>query len=369
METITLDVGGRPRVRVPSVGGDLRIVGRAGSSLEAQAPSRTDLTVTREGDLVVVTSRLGCLLFLPEGTEVEIGAVGGDARLSGITGRVSLATVSGDLNLRSMGAVHLGKGAGDVRIVQASGLVTAEWIGGDARLDTLQAGMDVGQVEGSLLMRRVSGAAHAHVLGDLDAELAPPPASESRLHAEGDLICRLSPEASVVIHYRAQGEARVALPSHVPTEPRAGTAQVGAGEARLELESQGDLRVGLSGSPARWDEEWKQDLEARIEAEVDAALAGLEGRQGLGGLSGLMREEIAERIRSSMGKARRHAARAAQVAEAGAPREVRIHLGESSATETPVGDEERLEILRMVERGSLTVEQAEQLFRAMEGGA
>ena len=31
METITLEVGDSPRVRVQSVGGDLRIVGRSGS--------------------------------------------------------------------------------------------------------------------------------------------------------------------------------------------------------------------------------------------------------------------------------------------------------------------------------------------------
>jgi hypothetical protein len=34
-----------------------------------------------------------------------------------------------------------------------------------------------------------------------------------------------------------------------------------------------------------------------------------------------------------------------------------------------VGEDERLEILRMLERGAITVEQAEQLFRAMEEGA
>ena len=135
METITLEVGESPRVRVTSVGGDLRIVGRGGSLLEAQAPSREHLTVSREAEQIVVASRFGCLLFLPAGAQLEIGAVGGDARLSGITGKASLATVGGDVNLRSGGAARLGRLAGDLRVVGGRGALTAEWVGGDARVE------------------------------------------------------------------------------------------------------------------------------------------------------------------------------------------------------------------------------------------
>ncbi|MCX6070253.1 MAG: hypothetical protein NTU91_05235 [Chloroflexi bacterium] len=369
METITLEVGGTPQVSVQSVGGDLRIVGRNGSLLEAQAPFREDLTVTREGEQVVVASRVGCLLFLPAGARLDIGAVAGDVRLSGMTGRASLATVGGDLNLRGMGEIHLGRIAGDVRIVQASGAVAAEWIGGDARCESLQAELEIGLVEGALSVRHVRSAVHAKAHGDVHAELTPPPGSQSKLQAGGDLFCRLPPDASVLVSYRTDGDARVGLPSHVQASGAAGTAQLGAGEGRLDLESNGDLRVELIGvGAAGLNEEWRQDLEARIEAEVDAALAEVERSQRLGGLSGMMRDDVAERIRVSMSRSRRRANRAGRAAEGGAAHNVRIHFGEPAAGGTAVGDEERLEILRMVESGAISVEQAEQLFRAMEGG-
>ena len=48
METITLEVGATPRVRVPSVGGDLRIVGRSGALLESRARARGYLSVGPE---------------------------------------------------------------------------------------------------------------------------------------------------------------------------------------------------------------------------------------------------------------------------------------------------------------------------------
>jgi hypothetical protein len=256
-----------------------------------------------------------------------------------------------------------------VRIVQASGPVSADWIGGDARLEHLQADLQIGLVEGTLSMKRMRGAAQAHAGGDLDAELAPPPGSQSRLAADGDLTCRLARDASLEIGYRAGGDARVGLPSHVRAGDGSGTARIGVGEARLDLECQGDLRVELvGGGAAGLNEEWRQDLEARIEAEVDAALAEVDRYEKLGGLSGMMRDDIAERIRASISRARRRAGRAGCAAEAGMPRDVRIHLGESGDT-SPVGEDERLEILRMLERGAITVEQAEQLFRAMEGAA
>jgi hypothetical protein len=369
METITLEIGETPRIRVQSVGGDLRIVGRSGSLLEAQAPSRESLTVTREGEQVVVASRAGCLLFLPAGAQLEIGAVAGDARLSGLTGNASLATVGGDVNLRGMGAIHLGRVAGDVRIVRAVGAVAAEWIGGDGRLEGLQAELEIGLAEGTLSIRHARNAVRVEAHGDVHAELTPPPGSQSRLKAGGDLTCRLAPDASVRVSYRADGDARVGFPSQVRTAGSEGTAQLGSGEARLELESAGDLRVELIGvGAAGLNEEWRQDLETRIEAEVDAALADVERRERLSGLSSLMRDDIAERIRVSMSRARRRTNRAGRGAEAGAAHDVRIHFGEPVAGTTAVGDEERLEILRMVERGAISVEQAEQLFRAMEGG-
>ena len=370
METITLEVGKTPRVRVQSVGSDLRVVGRSGGTLEVQAPSRGDLSVTREGEEVVVSSRVGCLLFVPDGARLEVGAVGGDARLSGMTGEASLTSVGGDLNLRGMGAVRLGRVAGDVQLVQAGGALAAEWIGGDARFESLQADLEVGLVEGSLFLRHVRGAVRVQTHGDVHAELTPPPGSRSRVQAGSDLICRLPPDASVLVNYRAEGDVRLGLPAQPRAVGTAGSAQLGDGEAALELESGGDLRLELiGGGAAGLNEEWRQDLEARIEAEVESALADIERSQRLHGMPGMMREDIAERIRASMGKARRRAHRLGRVADAGRPRDVRISLGEPPAAGTGVGDEERLAILRMVESGAITVDQAEQLFRAMEGGA
>lgn len=365
METITIEVGAAPRVRVPSVGGDLRIVGRSGGLLEAQAPARGDLTVGREAEAVVITCRVGCLLFVPAGARVEVGAVGGDARLSGLEGEASLETVGGDVNLRSGGAARLGRLAGDLRVVGGRGALTAEWVGGDARVENLEADLRLDQVEGDLYVRNQRGATQTSSGGDVHAELSLPPGTHSRLESSADLICRLPPDSSVSVSYRAAGDARVALPQRDRVAGASGEAHIGAGEAALELVSGGDLRLEVIGrASAGLTEEWRQDLEARIEAEVEAALSDIERSQPL---TGVLRQDVAARIRASMARARRRPHRLGRAADR--PREVNVSLGEAAETGGEIGDQERLAVLKMVEAGKLTVEQAEQLFRAMEGSA
>jgi hypothetical protein len=68
-----------------------------------------------------------------------------------------------------------------------------------------------------------------------------------------------------------------------------------------------------------------------------------------------------------MARARRRPHRLGRAADR--PREVNVSLGEAAETGGEIGDQERLAVLKMVEAGKLTVEQAEQLFRAMEGSA
>jgi len=365
METISMEVGTTPRVRVPSVGGDLRIVGRSGSQLEAQAPARGDLTVGREADAVVITCRVGCLLFVPAGARVEVGAVGGDARLSGLEGDAGLETVGGDVNLRSGGAARLGRLAGDLRAVGGRGALTADWIGGDARVENLEADLRLDQVEGDLYVRNQRGAARACSGGDVHTELSLPPGTHSRLESSGDLICRLPPDSSVSVSYRAVGDARVALPQRDRVAGASGETHIGAGEAALELISGGDLRLEVIGrASAGLTEEWRQDLEARIEAEVEAALSDIERSQQL---TGIQRQDIAARIRASMARVRRRSHRSGRAADR--PGEVNVTLGEAAEVGAEIGDPERLAVLKMVEAGKLTVEQAEQLFRAMEGRA
>ena len=100
METIKLEVGETPTVKVEVIGGDHRLSGRQDTQFEAQAPERGTLTVDHDGDQIQVSCRSGCLIFLPAAAKVEVEQVGGDARVIGLTSDLMMKTVGGDLSLR-----------------------------------------------------------------------------------------------------------------------------------------------------------------------------------------------------------------------------------------------------------------------------
>jgi len=47
METLKIEVGAKSKVRITSIGGDLRLTGREGATLEAHAPVDGKLSVTK----------------------------------------------------------------------------------------------------------------------------------------------------------------------------------------------------------------------------------------------------------------------------------------------------------------------------------
>src|SRR3972149_1954091 len=116
VEIVSQDVGTTPKVRLVAIGGDLRLTGREGTTLEAQAPPRGDLEVRSVAGTIEVSSRAACLIFLPEGTQVSGDAVGGDVRIAGLRGDLKLGTVGGDLSLRRVGRCEIGRAAGNLAV-------------------------------------------------------------------------------------------------------------------------------------------------------------------------------------------------------------------------------------------------------------
>ena len=120
-----------------------------------------------------------------------------------------------------------------------------------------------------------------------------------------------------------------------------------------------------------------EDLEAGL-AEMEARLEALGA-----GLGSFDSERIGDQVRRSVSRARRNAdrararsARAVRKAQRAAEkaskrsktRRVRVDLDLDTLGKKrkPVSDEERLSILRMLEKGTITVDEAEKLLQALE---
>ncbi len=371
METISQDVGAKPNVRLVAIGGDLRLTGREGTTLEAQASPRGDLEVRTVGDHIEVSSRAACLIFVPEGAQVDGEAVGGDARIMGLLGDLRLGAVGGDLSLRRVGRSEIGRVGGDLAVHHVHGDLNVEWIGGDAQVEEVEGNVLLKAVGGNLEMREVEGSIHAIAGGDASLTLASPAGAESSVRAGGDLICRLSPPASLRLTLRAGGDLHAAVPGERQRENGALIVRVGAGEAGAELSAGGDLAVRHGGGAAEGgvSSEWTHDMRMRVEAEVDAALAEVEA--SLGSLEaralGVDPERLRARVRRAADRAHRRAEKARHGQEAG-PRHVDVNFGPFGTSRPTANEEERLVVLRMLEQGSISLEEAEHLLQALEGG-
>lgn len=371
METIAQEVGAAPKVRLTTIGGDLRLTGREGTTLEAQAPPRGDLEVKVVGDHIEVSSRAACLIFLPEGAQVSGEGVGGDARITGLRGNLELGAVGGDLSLRRVGRCEIGRVGGDLTAHRVWGDLSVGWLGGDAQVDEVEGNVSLPAVGGDLEIREAAGGIRAEAGGDVSLVLAPLAGSVTSVRAGGDLICRLSPQASVRLTLRAGGDLHAAIPGEREHSGEALVVRVGAGEATAELSAGGDLSVGPRGasSEAGAATDWAGDMRMRVEAQVDAALAEVEA--SLGSLEasalGIDAERLRARVRQAADRAQRHAERARQRHE-NAARRIDINFGPFGTSRPSASDEERLAVLRMLEQGSITLEEAERLLKALDGG-
>jgi hypothetical protein len=364
METLNLEIGGRPRVRLVSIGGDLRLVGQAGTRLRAQAPSKGDLKVATRDDETVITCASSCMLFLPEAAEIVVETVEGDVRAHALTGSLNLGQVHGDLSVRRCANLHAERVSGGLVVRKLERGLAVTWIGGDGQLEQVEGGVQIGQVEGDLVAHNVVGVLSCACGGDVHLEWKPTPQSTSQLTCLGDLHCRLLPGASVAFQLQASGDMDLGKLQGTPS-PQGLRVTLGDGEAEAAFQAGGDLRLRAAGQEFAFPEleGLQEDLDDLMRTHWEEALSGIEEAGALAG--GFDPQRIARQIRRSVDQVQRHVPRVAAAARSSG--EVSVPSSSPGAKSEPVAGEERLAILRMLEHGKINVDQAEQLLHALEG--
>lgn len=384
MEILSLETGETPRLRITTIGGDLRLTGREGRTIEAQAARRGGLALHPHGDGFELACQSACLVFLPPGAQVEVAAVGGDARVTGVSGPIHIETVGGDLLLRRVGTIVIQRLGGDLSASRVDGDFSAEWIGGDAKIEQVDGQVRLASVGSDLVLQSADQGVEAVIGGDVRLRFAPRPGTHSAIQAGGDLSCRLPDEASVRLRLRAGGDLELSPRWRREQAGDAVVAELGAGEATIELSAGGDLKVGGvdAGMWTALDMDLGEQIRSRVEAEMEAAMAQVEASlEAMEASSlGIDTERLARNLRRSAERAQRKAARARQRAEAkparvrvsvdgrpsGAGRGVAFDFGRVGGSKAPASEEERLAVLRMLEQGTITVGEAEKLLQALE---
>lgn len=394
MWTQTVETTLSPNIVVEECLGDLSVQGTDQSLLTLSLRNGADaLSLRREGEDVFLTLSADAHLVCPHAARLALATVRGDLRVRDISGPLTVGAVSGNGVLRRVGPLTLGETYGDLSLHGAAGEVRIREVFGDARLQEVDGPLSVRAVRGDLRAAGLRGGAAVESVG-ANLRLRPPYVSGAvyRFGVGSTARIVIPADANVRFALRAGGRVRSSVPGLSLAE--AGgvvTGALGDGEAVLEVTAGSHILLVLEvAEEAEWGA-WAagiEDIGAVVEARVAEAMALLEARLEET-LRSVDSEEIRRRVeraaerarqaaeryareageaaRREAERARREAERARMQAERAERRWQRASGRRPEPSRTAAAEAEILRVLRLVEEGKLTPEQAAELLAALEG--
>lgn len=411
-----LDAGKAPQVIV-NCHGDLWIKAWAETAIVAKGD---DFTASQGDRVVDVTSKGDLKLIMPLLSSVTVAQTGGDLRIKGFDGDVNLADVRGDLYFSTLKNLTVNNANGDVSGRDLNGSLILETVHGDLRLRNI-SDLEVGSVHGDCFVAFVNGAAKIRMIsGDVSLKTINGDVHIEECHRDvnlrnlgGQTMVNLA-KGDIRIHggltsgkhtLHANGDIVVKWPLSAPLNVEANapiirnrmtlsdlvyqdgylSGRIGDGQTFLILTAKGRiiLKEASSGRSS-----WEELTETDFEIDVD-----------LNGLSEHIASEINDRMFEWSTKLERDfgpafaanvektvldaADRAEQAAEKAvrkaekAALNARWQMGQNIWATPPVTmprktkekkatEEEQLKILRMVEKGIISPEEANSLLEAIE---
>lgn len=413
----TYEVGKMPHIIIETCHGDLVVKGWSNTAVLVKG----DATVKEADEGLVIHSNGRLRLSVPENSRFTVTHVHGDAVIRSVQGDVNIAQAAGDVILTAVANIQLGDVQGDLSVKNVSGLLTVHNVSGDAIFRQVGS-IHLNDVFGDLSARGVTGDVTANtVMGDLSLRSV---TGDVTIHSgmrdanfrllggqtavgkiQGDI--RIHGSLAVGKHaFTAHGDIIARWPAQTPLTLTAVAPQI---SNRLPLdevsESEGMLigSIGEDGPVvtltangrivlkdlATVSEEWDSfheddsdfdfavDLEglgAQISAQVNQQMlrltAELESKFGTN-FAQTMAEKIARKAEKAAERAEKAAERTRQRAEwrggerrqpPPAPR----RPGPPPPPAKKASTEEQLKILKMVEQGIISPEEANMLLEALE---
>jgi hypothetical protein len=377
-----------------------------------------------KGDLWMIRGEGDLQIHVPQNSALHLSAVAGDTVVKGVAGDLSIETVQGDLVLRSVASVKLGNVQGDLTLRHLSGGFHAERVSGDLAfahvqeiaLDTVEGDVEgkhaygpftAAMVQGDVTLRAVAGAVTV-IAGHGDAALVAIDGEVNLPSIGGDIDVRgalgrgnhvLNAGRDITLRWPA--EMPLNLIATAPTVnnrlsldefEQKGEAWIGRiGEGKTNVELTAGRRINLKGAE-KAEQEWEgfegagefafgfdmENLGERISSQINERIAQFTRNmeQQFGPDFGReIGEKMARKAEQAAQRAEKAAERATQRAEKAADRGRKQgdwggRWGDYSApaaTKTPptATAEEQLKILRMVEKGTISPEEASILLEAL----
>jgi hypothetical protein len=318
--------------------------------------------VERSGETIAVTAMNSCDVVCPIGAAITIELVGGDLRVTQIKGTLAIVTVNGDAALRGVGPLDVQTVQGDLSVREADGDVRIGTVRGDAKLKHIGGQVTADRISGDLVAHDLDrGAAFNHIAGDASFEIEFAPGQSYAAQADGDIALRIN-GGGAEFDLSATGDVRSRVPlNNWQSTAHHATGTLGDGAAKVALNANGDLLI-VPGKPiGGFDPDIFSD---QVESMIESALSQVESQMSR------VQHELEEHWgkNTTVERAKRRAERAQRRAERAAGSwSVSFSTGRPAAPAEPVSEAERLLVLKMVEAGRLSVEDAAKLLSSLEG--
>jgi hypothetical protein len=391
MFTERIEMSSAPHITITDCLGDLVVRAAEGKQVDVKVQGAADdLSMDRKGESITLSTRTGCILTCPPHTTLTLQAVHGDLKIKGVERPIAAGKIYGDVVLRDVGPAALEAVYGDLVARQVAGDLEAEVLQADARVRQVDGHLHIERVGGDLRVEGLLKGLEASAVG-ADVRLGPPysPGATYRVQAGSDLRIYLPDDASVRLTLQAGGRVRSRIPD-LDLEGRAGTAEVtlGAGEATLEAKVGGHVYLSPwergTAPPEDLEFNFAADLEglgSLIELRITEAMAEMQTRleDSLGRFDSEAVQRRMERaaekahwktdkaVEKARLKMEREAERARMQAERAERRWRRVSGERAAPNESSVSAEERLRVLRLVEKGQISPDEAADLLAALEG--
>lgn len=411
------ETGTTPHITIVDCAGDLVIKG----SPELGILIKGQHQIEQNGDHCTVHSSGSISMIVPLQSEISLKHVAGDALVKGVEGGLSVGQVMGDLGLKGLSSLKIGSVYGDLAARNVDDAVVVDSVMGDMAVRHVGE-LHVGSVHGDLAAHYVNGSvAVDEALGDVRLQTVNQDVTLRLVHrdvnvanlggilqveqAHGDIRLK-GGLASGKHHCNADGDIVLRWPAGAPLKllVASGTVKdklglqdaieqdegfsghIGDGETTLLLESAGRVII-----KELEDADWSDKFGAEFGefgndfAEIGVDLANI-GEQISSRVNAHMQEfgaRMEERFghdfaQSMAEKAARQTERAVQRAMREAER-MRVRAGAWTPPPPPappapprqkkskqVSPEEQKKILSMLEKGIISVDEAETLLKALE---
>ncbi len=374
MKKKTLTMGQISVLEIMDIPGDLRV--RGWEHNEVQAKTSGDiLELIAKDEKISLKCDDDLILSLPKNAKLKIANIADDASFRNV-GQVEIDNIGGDLSLRYATSLTLKSVGDDASIRNVAGAVSIDQIGDD------------------LYLRDVEGNINASVGDDAILYISPQKDTQHKITAGDDILLRLPDNADVRLDLNAGDELNIDCPN---TEKSDGKQRrkldLGLATAKITLSAGGDLRVTSASEPwadaASFDiplpfldadfPKLADDFAEKISRKMDTFPDEIfdEISTHLDDFPDRFAERISRKLDSKYREAdkkMRKAEKKAQEAEKKMRQAEQKQKRENFAPEnwgkkgksTPVSNDERLLILKMLEEKKISAEDASKLLAALE---